>query len=91
MHFDEIKKMKEELETLTESVSELISENASLKTNLERNKEELEYIRSDLDQSLRITGDVLKLHKMIVDTAQFVADKEQIALGDIADFQFNKR
>lgn len=84
MHFDEIKKMKEELESLTESVSELISENASLKT-------ELNYIRDDLDQSLRITGDVLKLHKMIVDTAQFVADKEQIALGDIADFQFNKR
>lgn len=84
MHFDEIKKMKEELETLTESVSELISENASLKT-------ELQFIRNDLDQSLRITGDVLKLHKMIVDTAQFVADKEQIALGDIADLQFNKR
>tara|TARA_R100000005_G_C4830248_1_gene106999 strand:+ start:91 stop:345 length:255 start_codon:yes stop_codon:yes gene_type:complete len=84
MHFDEIKKMKEELETLTESVSELISENASLKT-------ELEYIRNDLDQSLRITGDVLRLHKMIVDTAQFIADKEQLALGDIADFQFNKR
>lgn len=84
MHFDEIKKMKEELETLTESVSELISENASLKT-------ELEYIRNDLDQSLRITGDVLRLHKMIVDTAQFIADREQLALGDIADFQFNKR
>jgi len=84
MHFDEIKKMKEELESLTESVSELISENASLKT-------ELEYIRNDLDQSLRITGDVLRLHKMIVDTAQFIADREQLALGDIADFQFNKR
>jgi|TARA_R100000084_G_scaffold107872_1_gene69051 regulator of replication initiation timing len=84
MHFDEIKKMKEELETLNESVSELISENASL-------KRELEYIKNDLDQSLRITGDVLRLHKMIVDTAQFIADREQLALGDIADFQFNKR
>ena len=82
MHFDEIKKMKKELETLTESVSELISENSSLKS-------EVDSLRHDLAQSLRVTGDVLKLHKMIVDTAQFVADKEQIALGDIADLQFS--